>query len=349
MIFAILSVFVAFVIAVGRQSAVFGMLERSLWFFSNFETKRIYFSLASIALGILAIFLNQNSSAIYWLFGLSVLFLLSTFVFDFKYIFPEIKTVEKKIGKEVDIPDSTQILGVELSSKALAYPLEVVMSRHIVNDKSDNTGIVACYCAICRSGLVFNSIIDGLHLYFKVAGVWRRNMIMIDDQTQSLWQQATGECIYGKMKGKQLALLSGENTTWSAWINKHPDTEYAYKCEEARKAYLSRKTMLKGLESTTSRMTPPGFSDISGLPKRETVFGINFNGISKAYPKSDLNGVTTFSDKFGVKSLELSFDEIAGYLSAKEVETNKSVIVEKHWWLGWKEFHPQTEIWKKKS
>ena len=42
----------------------------------------------------------------------------------------------------------------------------------------------------------------------------------------------------------------------------------------------------------------------------------------------------------------MQYNATAKYLTAKDDKTNTEIIVEKHWWIGWKEFHPDTEIWK---
>ena len=346
MIFALLSFILALIITLGRQSAAFGKIKQSLWFFSNFDFKRNVFSITSVFLGLLALSITPDSSAIKWIFGTSLLLIIITYLFDFKYIFPEIKSVEKQLGKTLNIENQDKIIGVSLNSIAIAYPLDVVVSRHIVNDKIDSNSIVLSYCAICRSGLVFKSQLNGENLYFKVAGVWRRNMVMVDDKTKSLWQQSTGECIYGPSKGKQLELLFGDNTNWGTWSKKHPNSMYASKCTEARRGFLSREGMMKGLEFATTRMTPPGFTNLSGLPNRETVFGIHYNGISKAYPESELKEITAFVDDFGSIYIELNYDSVGNNLYALEPKSKEKIIVQKHWWLGWKEFHPETEIWK---
>ena len=174
-------------------------------------------------------------------------------------------------------------------------------------------------------------------------------MVMIDNQSKSLWQQATGECIYGKYKGKHLELLSGENTNWNSWVNKHPNSEFAYECVEARNGYLSRQVMIKALNFITPKITPPGFTDLKALPTRETVFGISYNGISRAYPKSEIETLNVFIDQFNNKKLQLEYDASSEYLTAIDIETKEQLIVEKHWWLGWKEFHPNTEIWRKRK
>ena len=349
MILAITSFLFAFAIAFGRQTAAFGKIKQSLWFFPNYEFKRIVFSLISIILGLWAWFSIPNNSIVNVLLITSIILIILSFLFDFKYIFPEVKKVERKLGTLLKISGDTEIIGISRKNISVAYPLEVVIPRHIINDKIGEMNIVVSYCAICRSALIFNAEIEGEKLYFKVSAVWRRNMVMIDDQSKSLWQQATGECIYGKYKGKHLELLSGENTNWNSWVNKYPNSEFAYKCTEARKGYLSRKGMTKGLNFITPKITPPGFTDLKGLPTRETVFGITYNGISRAYPMSEIENLTLFADQLNGKILNLKYDKSSEYLTAIDAETKEQIIVEKHWWLGWKEFHPNTEIWYKST
>lgn len=346
MILSITALLFAFTIAFGRQTAVIGKVKIALWFFSNFETKRIIFTIISLAFGILSLLQNENSTGLNWLFIITILLILFSFFFDMKYFFPEVNKVEK--NKPVNISPQLQVIGVKIENICVAYPLnEVVIPRHIINDRINENSILISYCALCQSALAFKSKIDNKDLYFKVAGVWRRNMIIYDTETFSLWQQATGECIYGKKKGQQLELISGENTTLEEWKNKHPETLFATKCTEARKGYFSRESMLKMLNKVTPKVLMPGYSDLSELPARETVFGVNYNGISTAYPMLEVLGMNKFEDKYNGKLITLYYNSDANYLTAYETETLKELIVEKQWWLGWKEFHPETIIWKK--
>ena len=59
--------------------------------------------------------------------------------------------------------------------------------------------------------------VDDQRLTFEVAGVYRRNMIIRDRQTGTLWQHATGEALMGPLKGVQLRPLGGELIRWSRW------------------------------------------------------------------------------------------------------------------------------------
>ncbi len=271
-----------------------------------------------------------------------------SYFFNMKFFFPEVIAIQREPGEAESFPPDTQVLGLTVGDVPVAYPiLEMVMPRHIVHDTISGQPILVSYCALCRSALAFAAEHDNRTLYFEVAGVWRRNMIMVDVQTHSVWQQATGKCIFGEYKGSQLEVLLADNTIWKRWLDKHQNTEAAIEFTEARKGLSSREKMLAGLKMVTTKVMLPGFTNLDGLPKREIVFGVVVNGHAKAYPKSDLTDAVSFADRVGEVELTLVYDDQAEQLQAMRSETDESILVEKHWWLGWKEFHPNTEIWQK--
>jgi hypothetical protein len=346
MILIYLSLLLALIAGLGRQIAVFGRIERGLWLFANWQRLRIALTLLSITLAIAGYLMAAPAVAWVWLLIIALLNAFAYF-FDMPFFFPEVRELRRVPGSRAEIDGDTQVIGVQVGETAVAYPIEeIVMPRHIVHDTIEGTPILVSYCALCRTALIFRAEVEGERLYFKVAGVWRRNMIMIDDQTGSIWQQATGECLHGEYEGQSLELLSGENSVWRSWQRKHPDSEYANEFTEARRGLMSRKRMLAGLKSVPLKAGVPGMTDLTGLPKRETVFGITVNGRSKAYPLSELEPEMRFRDRVGGEVLRLEYDAGAEYLSALKDESGEPLIVEKHWWLGWKEFHPETEIWR---
>jgi hypothetical protein len=344
-----LSLILAITAGLGRQLTVFGKFEKGLWLFSNWYWLRILLTSISIILAFVGYNYVQSNIGLVVVIIVVLLNAFSYF-FEMPFFFPEVKQVKRIPATQVNISGDTKIIGVTVEPKSVAYPInEIVMPRHIVHDRIEETKVLISYCALCRSALAFKAEVDNQELYFKVAGVWRRNMIIIDSQSRSLWQQATGECIFGKHKGKQLELLSGENTSWESWEEKHPQSEYASQFTEARAGLMSREKMLAALKTVSSKVGVPGFTDLKGLPKRETVFGITIEGVSKAYPLSELKPGARFSDSVGEIELELFYDGKGEYLSASESSTKKSINVEKHWWLGWKEFHPNTKIWRNET
>lgn len=343
------SLFFAILAGLGRQIVVFTRLEPGLWLFSNWHWARPTLVSISVLLAIPGAIFSTSGFRLVPLVMITLLNAFS-FFFDMPFFFPEVKRVQRVLGNESSLTPATQVLGLEVDGVTVAYPIEeMVMPRHIVHDTIQGHPVLISYCALCRSALAFSAKIYNRELYFKVAGVWRRNMIMMDIQTRSIWQQATGSCIFGEYQGRQLTLLPSENSTWKIWQNKHQNTEIASEFDEARRGLMSRQKMLAGLKFVTSRVILPGLTDLSGLPKRETVFGVVVNGQSKAYPESGLSDIQIFSDQVGGIEINLIYDAEAEHFLATRTDTGESIPVEKHWWLGWKEFHPETEIWQRNN
>jgi len=73
--------------------------------------------------------------------------------------------------------------------------------------------------------MVHDRRIDGKATVFGNAGsLYKNGMTWWDHDTNSIWSQPVGRAIEGEQTGLELFLLPSELTTWSAWLNKHPDT-----------------------------------------------------------------------------------------------------------------------------
>jgi hypothetical protein len=67
--------------------------------------------------------------------------------------------------------------------------------------------------------------IDGETFVFgNAGGLFFNAMTWWDHTTSSLWSQPTGRAIAGELKGTELELLPSQMTTWSNWLQAHPET-----------------------------------------------------------------------------------------------------------------------------
>ena len=91
---------------------------------------------------------------------------------------------------------------------ARAYPLQILTWHEIVNDTVRGLPVVVTFCPLCNSAVVFERQIAGMEMTFGTSGLLRNSdLVMWDRQTESLWQQFTGEGIVGEMTGAQLTFL----------------------------------------------------------------------------------------------------------------------------------------------
>ena len=58
---------------------------------------------------------------------------------------------------------------------------------------------------------------EGRVLHFRLWGINNQNFIMRDEETGSWWQQVSGECIFGELKGRKLKLFDHDELTYATW------------------------------------------------------------------------------------------------------------------------------------
>lgn len=96
-----------------------------------------------------------------------------------------------------------------------AYPIQILMWHEIVNDELDGLPIAVTFCPLCNTALVFERRIDSLILDFGTTGRLRHSdLVMYDRQTESWWQQATGEAIVGALTGRHLRPVPAAILSW---------------------------------------------------------------------------------------------------------------------------------------
>jgi hypothetical protein len=71
---------------------------------------------------------------------------------------------------------------------------------------------------------VWDRTVDGRVLRFHLAGLNHQNLLMSDEQTGSWWQQVTGECILGPLKGKRLRRIASDEVTLASWRGERPES-----------------------------------------------------------------------------------------------------------------------------
>ncbi|MGI9490256.1 MAG: DUF3179 domain-containing protein [Geminicoccaceae bacterium] len=109
---------------------------------------------------------------------------------------------------EVDMPDIEPVIGVIIDGNARAYPIRLLIWHEIVNDQIGNTPIAVTFCPLCNTGIVFNRRRGDAVFDFGTTGKLRNSdLVMYDRQTESWWQQFTGEAIVGEMTGTMLETI----------------------------------------------------------------------------------------------------------------------------------------------
>ncbi|MDQ3068028.1 MAG: DUF3179 domain-containing protein, partial [Actinomycetota bacterium] len=113
------------------------------------------------------------------------------------------------------LADNEPVLVVELGGQARAYPIQILMWHEVVNDELAGRPIAVTFCPLCNSSLVFDRRLDGRELTFGTTGNLRNSdLVMWDRQTESWWQQLTGEAVVGELTDKRLRALASQTLSF---------------------------------------------------------------------------------------------------------------------------------------
>jgi len=133
---------------------------------------------------------------------------------------------------------------------------------------------------------VYASKVNGKQLTFTVSGMlWKRSLVMRDEETGSLWSHIRGECMEGDLKGARLTPVASLLTDWQSWKTMHPKTTVAI------------------LHRTLDVFTREYYRD----PEKFLVGIINANG-QKAWELNDLVVVQAINDFFDDTPVVVSMD-----------------------------------------
>lgn len=127
--------------------------------------------------------------------------------------------------QETRLADREPVLSYEPDEQpARAYPIRYLIWHEIVNDEVGGQPIAVTFCPLCNSGMIFDARIAGVPHEFGVSGLLRHSdMVMYDRETESWWQQATGEAIVGELTGTRLTQLPAVMESWAEFRERHPD------------------------------------------------------------------------------------------------------------------------------
>ncbi len=172
-------------------------------------------------------YFEKNSTGGKIVKGLMLALCLVSFYFsDFEYkaetMFEEPQTIRFANAIHNKVPESFVVIGVVDNGVAKAYPLVYLGYHHKVQDNVGNLPVLVTYCTMCHTGRVYSPIINGVRQNFRLVGARHYNAIIEDEGTKTWWYQATGNAAVGKLKGQHLQELPYEQSTLSAWLDKHP-------------------------------------------------------------------------------------------------------------------------------
>ncbi len=111
--------------------------------------------------------------------------------------------------------DREPVAVVKVSEEVKAYPLSILIWHEIVNDEIGGLPVTVTFCPLCNTTIAFDRNFDGQVLEFGTTGQLRHSdLVMYDRQTETWWQQATGEGLVGEYAGERLTLVPATVMSW---------------------------------------------------------------------------------------------------------------------------------------
>ena len=123
-----------------------------------------------------------------------------------------------------DLADAEPVIGLTIAGESRAYPLRVLTWHEIANDVIGGVPVAVTYCPLCNTAIVFDRRLDGAVLDFGTTGKLRHSdLVMYDRQTESWWQQYSGEAIVGQYAGRTLEMLPARLESWAEFRSRAPE------------------------------------------------------------------------------------------------------------------------------
>lgn len=137
-----------------------------------------------------------------------------------------------------DLAPREPVISIEVGGEPRAYPLRIMIWHEIVNDMVGGTPIAVTWCPLCNSSVVFDRRIAGGTLSFGTTGKLRNSdLVMYDRETESWWQQFSGECIVGELLGAQLKFVPARVESIERFRSRFPNGQVLVPPGPAARAY----------------------------------------------------------------------------------------------------------------
>lgn len=186
---------------------------------------------------------------------------------------------------------------VEIDGDARFYPLSIMTRHEIVNDEVGDVPVAVTYCPLCNTALTFDRRFEGETLRLGVSGLLRNSdLVMWDLQSQSLWQQVTGQAIVGDHAGKSLTPIASAIVRWADFEANHPDGMALTRDQGFGTAY-GRNPYTRYSSSARPFLFDGEIDD--RFPALSRVVGVTAGGVDKAYPFSALEQERVINDEVG--------------------------------------------------
>jgi len=219
---------------------------------------------------------------------------MTNFVMAADHMFYQPKKVLMVSSSENKVDSNRLVIGVANNGETKAYPIQFLGYHHQVQDTVGGKPMIITYCTVCRTGRVYEPLVNGKPEKFRLVGMDHFNAMFEDETTKSWWRQVSGEAITGKLKGQQLPEVLSTQTSLSDWLQLNPNSLIMQADESFIKSYDSTFKFESG--ASKSKLTG---TDSLSWKEKSWVIGVKTGKESKAYDWNQLKKEKLIQDKIG--------------------------------------------------
>lgn len=335
---------------------------------------RWVFRILFTAMTVAGLFLSQWKRKWVMIFPVVVLIAL-VYMANFKmaadHMFYKTKNLVLASAVNNKVDSNRLILGIEVNGHSKAYPIQFLGYHHQVMDTLDGKPVMITYCTVCRSGRVYEPIVNGKQEEFRLVGMDHFNAMFEDKTTKSWWRQENGEAIAGKLKGKKLPEVYSVQTSLGKWLQLHPNSLVMQEDISFKDSYDSTYKFENG--KSKSNLTG---TDSLSWKNKSWIVGVEVGKEAKAYDWNRLKTERVIHDKIDNVPVLLvlagdnkSFFAFERYSEDEKFSLNNDTLIsgqEKYridgtaidanivlhplpayqeFWHSWKTFHPNTKTY----
>jgi hypothetical protein len=207
--------------------------------------------------------------------------------------------------------DDDLVFGIEIDGDARAYPLRIMGWHEMFNEVIGGVPVALAYCTLCGSGILFETRVDGREKPFVFGSsglLYHSNKLMFDRETNSLWNQFTGQPVVGPLveSGITLAIRPVVIVTWAKWRAAHPASRVLSLDTGHQRDYGPGVVYAEYFASPDLMF--PSQADESRLRQKDYVFGIRGVGAAKAWPLAAFADDAVINDAVGSRAVVLIGD-----------------------------------------
>ncbi|GAB2818448.1 DUF3179 domain-containing (seleno)protein [Ferruginibacter profundus] len=223
---------------------------------------------------------------------------MANFVMAADHMFYQPKDVLMVNAADNIVDTNRLVIGIVNNGEAKAYPVRFVGYHHQVQDTIGGKPVIVTYCTVCRTGRVYEPLVNGKPEQFRLVGMDHFNAMFEDATTKSWWRQVTGEAITGKLKGQMLPELFSTQTSLSQWLQLNPNSLIM----QPDPAFIDDYDTTLNYESGKSKSRLTGTDSLSWKDK-SWVVGIKAGAVKKAYDWNKLKAARIINDKIDGRNI----------------------------------------------